>query len=47
VREAGMVLTPRQKARARQLIRERGGRMRPGMQRGGGMQGRRPRARRP
>jgi hypothetical protein len=47
VREAGTVLTPRQKARARQLIRERGGRMRPGMQRGGGMQGRRPRARRP
>jgi hypothetical protein len=48
MREAGTVLTPRQKARARALIRERrGGQMGPGMQGRRGMGGRRARARRP
>jgi hypothetical protein len=53
MREAGTVLTPEQKARARALVRERrsGGRMGPGMRGGGGrrpgMGGRRARARRP
>jgi len=40
VREAGTVLTPRQKARARALMRERRqGRMGPGMRRGAGRPG--------
>jgi Spy/CpxP family protein refolding chaperone len=48
MREAGTVLTPRQKARARELMRERrGGRMGPEMRRGPGMGGRPPRAHRP
>ena len=50
MREAGTVLTPRQKARARALMRERrGGEMGPGMRRDGrpALGGRRPRARRP
>jgi hypothetical protein len=53
MREAGTVLTPEQKARARALVRERrgGGQMGPGMRGGGGrrpgMGGRRARARRP
>jgi hypothetical protein len=53
MREAGTVLTPGQKARARALVRERrgGGQMGPGMRGGGGrrpgMGGRRARARRP
>jgi len=50
VREAGTVLTPGQKARARALIRERRGRMGPGVRGGGGrggLGGRRARVRRP
>jgi hypothetical protein len=48
MREAGTVLTPRQKAQARTLIRQRRGQMGPGMRRGGaGLGGRRGRMRRP